>query len=79
MATLVLILLAFVAVALVVVSLRALVVALEALRLTHRLKLLVRAGPDQAMRPATSDQLAEARSCYPPIRVLYPAKRPTDG
>lgn len=78
MAALVLILLAFVAVALVVVSLRALVVALEARRLTCRLKLLARAVPDQAVRPVAQDQLANARSCYAPIRVLYPAKRPTE-
>jgi len=71
MATLVVVSLLIVAVALVVVSLRALVVALEALRLTYRLKLLARVAPDQAMRPTTSDQLANVRSCYPPIRVLY--------
>ncbi len=71
MATLVLVLLLIVAIALVVVSLRALVVAFEALRLTYRLKLLARTAPDQERRPATTEQLANARSCYPPIRVLY--------
>jgi hypothetical protein len=71
MATLVMVLFLIVAVALVAVSLRALVVAFEALRLTYRLKLLARTTPDQDRRPATAEQLAHARSCYPPIRVLY--------
>jgi hypothetical protein len=69
MATLVLLLL--VAVALVVVSLRALIVALEALRLTYRLKLIARTVPDQARRQTSSGALAHSHSCYPPIRVLY--------
>jgi hypothetical protein len=75
MATLVLVLLGLVAVALIVVSLRALVVACEALRLTHRLKLAARMLPDQAARQHVSGPLAPSRSCYPPIRVLYSTKQ----
>ncbi|HEY7347540.1 MAG TPA: hypothetical protein VH599_04420 [Ktedonobacterales bacterium] len=75
MATLVFVLVLLVAVALIVVSLRALVVAFEALRLTHRLKLTARALPERVRRPNVSDPLALSHSSYPPIRVLYPAKR----
>jgi hypothetical protein len=75
MAALVFVLLLLVAVALVGVSLRALMVASEALRLTHRLKLAARTLPEQALRQSGSGPLAPSRSCYPPIRVLYSTKR----
>ncbi len=74
MATLVLVLLVLVAVALVVVSLRALVVTLEAMRLTCRLKAAARTIPEQARLRIASGPLVHAPSCYPPIRVLYPAE-----
>jgi hypothetical protein len=75
MATLVLIVFLLVAVALIVVSLRALIVAFEAMRLTYRLKLSARIPPDQVGRQSISDPLTLSRSSYPPIRVLYPTKR----
>jgi hypothetical protein len=74
MATLVFVLLVLVAVALVGVSLRALFVASEAMRLTYRLKLAAHALSDQASRQHVSGPLAPLRSCYPPIRVLYSTK-----
>lgn len=75
MAPLVLVLLVLVAVALIGVSLRALLVASEAMRLTCRLKLAAHHLADQASSQHISGPLAPLRSCYPPIRVLYPTKQ----
>lgn len=77
MAALVLILLLLVAVALVGVSLRALVVACEAMRLTYRLKLAARMLPERALGQGGSGPLVPSRSSYPPIRVLYSTKQPS--
>ena len=71
MAALVIIVLLLVAVALVAVSLRALVVACEAMRLTYRLKLAARMLPDPALRQPASGNLTLSHSSFPPIRVLY--------
>ena len=71
MAALFFILLLLVAVVLVVVSLRALVVACEAMRLTYRLKLAARMLPDPALSQHASGPLALSHSSFPPIRVLY--------
>jgi hypothetical protein len=74
MAPLVLVLLVLVAVALVGVSLRALFVASEAMRLIYRLKLAAHLLADQASSQHVSGPLAPLQSCYPPIRVLYSTK-----
>ena len=63
-----------VAVALVVVSLRALVVASEAMRLTYRLKLAARLLPEHALGQNGADPVTPSHSSYPPIRVLYVTK-----
>ena len=76
MAALVFAVLLLVAVALIVVSLRALIVACEAMRLTYRLKLAVRLLPDQALGQRSSGPLTPLPSSYPPIRVLYATKQP---
>ncbi len=75
MATLIFVVILLVAVALVGVSLRALVVASEAIRLTYRLKLAARVLPEQAQRQNVSGPLTPSHSCYPPIRVLYSTKQ----
>ncbi len=77
MATLIFILILLVAVALVGASLRALVVAFEAMCLTYRLKLAARIPPDAAARQKVSGPLPPLHSCYPPIRVLYSTRRNT--
>ncbi len=75
MAALVIILLVLVAVALVAVSLRALVVACEALRLTYRVKLAARMLNDPALRQHPSGPLTLSHSSFPPIRVLYSTRK----
>lgn len=75
MAALVFVLLVLVAVALVGVSLRALLVACEALRLTHRLKLAAGLLPERGLAQRASGGLPPAHSSYPPIRVLYLTKQ----
>lgn len=74
MAALLFILLLLVAGALVAVSLRALVVACEAMRLTYRLKLAARMLPDPALSQHPSGPLTLSHSSFPPIRVLYSTK-----
>ena len=76
MAALVFVVLLLVAVALVGVGLRALMVACEAMRLTHRLKLAARMLPERALPRSVSGALPLSRSCYPPIRVLYSPQQP---
>ena len=75
MTALVFVVLLLVAVALVGVSLRALVVACEALRLTYRLKMAMRLLPDHPLRQNVTDPLTLSHTCYPPIRVLYVTKQ----
>ncbi len=78
MATLLLLLL--VAVVLVVISLRALLVAIDALRLTYRLSLAERMQRDQAQHASLSGPVVpSSHSSYPPIRVLYTSRRPLVG
>jgi hypothetical protein len=77
MAALVFVLLLLVAVALVVVSLRALVVMCEAMRLTYRLKLAARMLPERALAKSGSGPLTPSPSSHPPIRVLYSTKQPS--
>ena len=71
MTALVFILLVLGAVALVAVSLRALIVACEAMRLTYRLQPAACMLPDPAPRQNASGPLTLSPSSFPPIRVLY--------
>lgn len=66
-----LLLLVFVAVVLVVISLRALMVAIDALGLTYRLSLTARAEQKPATSAPVSGPIALSHSAYPPIKILY--------
>ena len=72
MATLLLVV--FVAVVLVIVGLRALIVAINALNLTYRLSLAARTVPTPAQPAPVSGPLPVFHSSYPPIKVLYTPK-----
>lgn len=67
-------LLVLVAVVLVVVSLRALMVAIDALGLTYRLSLTARAEQKPARSAPVSGPIALSHSAYAPIKILYTPK-----
>jgi hypothetical protein len=66
-----LLLLVLIAVVLIVVSLRALRVAIDALGLTYRLSLTARAEQKPASSAPVSGPIVLSRSAYPPIKILH--------
>lgn len=72
MATLLLLVLA--AVVLVVVSVRALIVAIDALGLTYRLSLAACVEQEPATSVPVSGPITLSHSAYPPIKILYTPK-----
>ncbi len=69
-----LLLLVLVAAALVVVGVRALIVAIDALSLTYRLSLTARAQPEPATSAHVSGPITLSHSAYAPIKILYTPK-----
>lgn len=69
-----LLLLVLVAAALVVVGVRALMVAIDALGLTYRLSLTVRTQPEPTTSARVSGPISLAHSAYAPIKILYTPK-----
>lgn len=72
MATLLLLVLA--TVVLVVVSVRALIVAIDALGLTYRLSLAAYTEQEPAQSAPVSGPITLSHSVYPPIKILYTPK-----
>ena len=66
-----LLLLVFVAVVLVGVSVRALIVAIDALGLTYRLSLTARGEHKPARSAPVSGPITLSHSAYAPIKILY--------
>ena len=69
-----LLLLVLVAVVLVVVGVRALMVAIDALGLTYRLSLTARVEQKPAQSAPVSGPIALTHSAYAPIKILYSPK-----
>ena len=69
-----LLLLVLVAAAMVVVGVRALMVAIDALGLTYRLSLTARAEQKPATSAPVSGPIALSHSAYAPIKILYTPK-----
>jgi hypothetical protein len=70
-----LLVLVLVAVALVVVGLRALMVALDALHLSYRLSLAAQMQRNRVQPPPVSEPVPVTHSTYAPIKVLYTPRR----